>query len=123
MTSNPYTTFFLLANILFLVFCIAVWHFTQIHPVWIYLITISLITFLFYGYDKYQAKYNRIRIPGIVLHLLTLMGGTVGAFLGQILFHHKTKKWEFQLVFIMIVVVQVGLIVWWVVRGGNGIDP
>jgi hypothetical protein len=41
MTTNPYKTFFLLANILFLVFCIALWHFTNIHPVWIYLICIG----------------------------------------------------------------------------------
>jgi uncharacterized membrane protein YsdA (DUF1294 family) len=39
------------------------------------------------------------------------MGGTVGAFLGQVLFRHKTKKWKFQLVFIFIVVMQVGAIV------------
>jgi uncharacterized membrane protein YsdA (DUF1294 family) len=117
MTTNPYKTFFLLANILFLVFCIALWHFTNIHPVWIYLITMSLITFGFYGYDKVQAICNRQRIPEIVLYLLALMGGTMGAFLGQVIFRHKTKKWKFQLVFIMIVVVQVGLVVWWVGRG------
>jgi hypothetical protein len=40
--------------------------------------------------------------------LLPLLGGTVGALLGQVLFRHKTKKWKFQRVFIMIVVVQVG---------------
>jgi uncharacterized membrane protein YsdA (DUF1294 family) len=112
MTTNPYKTFFLLANILFLVLCLTLWHFTKIHPVWIYLITISLITFLFYGYDKYQAKNKSQRIPEIVLHLLTLLGGTLGAFSGQILFRHKTKKWKFQLVFIMIVVVQAGGMVW-----------
>jgi hypothetical protein len=47
MTTNPYKTFFLLANILFIVIWIALWHFTIIHPVWIYMISISLITFLF----------------------------------------------------------------------------
>jgi len=78
-----------------------------------------LITFFFYGYDKFQARNNRERIPELVLHILTLIGGTVGAFLDQILFRHKTRKWKFQLVFISIVVVQVGLILWWVVRRGE----
>jgi len=97
----------------------ALWHFTNIHPLWIYLISITLITFFFYGYDKFQARNNRERIPELVLHILTLIGGTVGAFLDQILFRHKTRKWKFQLVFISIVVVQVGLILWWVVRRGE----
>jgi uncharacterized membrane protein YsdA (DUF1294 family) len=34
-----------------------------------------------YKYDKYQAKYNHTRILEIVLDLLTLLGGTLGAFL------------------------------------------
>jgi hypothetical protein len=50
------------------------------------------------------------------------MGGTLGAFLGQVLFHHKTKKWKFQLVLIIIVVVQVGLVVWWLGRGVTEIN-
>jgi len=114
MTSNPYKTFFLLANILFLIFCFTLWHFTKIHPVWIYLIIISLITFLFYGYDKYQARNHNTRIPEVILHLLTLLGGTLGAFLGQVLFRHKTKKWKFQLVLSMMV--QVEMMVFCVVK-------
>jgi len=47
MLSNPYKTFFLLANILFIVICWILWHFTRINPVVIYMISISLITFLF----------------------------------------------------------------------------
>jgi uncharacterized membrane protein YsdA (DUF1294 family) len=117
MTSNPYKTCSLFANTLFVLICLTLWHYIGIHPLWIYVITMSLITFGFYGYDKVQAIYNRQRIPEIVLYLMALMGGTLGAFLGQVLFYHKTKKWKFQLVLIMIVVVQVGLVVWWVGRG------
>lgn len=114
MTSNPYKSISFVCAILLVSTGIALWHFTNIHPLWIYLISITLVTFFFYGYDKFQARNNRKRIPELVLHILILIGGTVGAFLGQILFRHKTRKWKFQLVFISIVVVQVGLILWWV---------
>lgn len=114
--TNPYEFFLLLALILFVVIGIALWYFTRIHPLWIYLITITLITFLFYGYDKYQAINQKSRIPEAVLHLLTLAGGTIGAIAGQLMFRHKTKKLSFRVVFIIILVVQIGLIVWWYLR-------
>jgi len=111
--NNPYKFFLLLALILSIVIGLTLWHFTQINPLWIYLINITLITFLFYGYDKYQAINQNTRIPEAVLHLLTLAGGTIGAIAGQFLFRHKTKKLSFRVVFIIIVVVQIGLILWW----------
>ena len=116
MSYNPYKFYLLLALILSAGIGIALWYFTPIHPLWIYLITLTLITFLFYGYDKYQAINRNNRIPEIVLHLLTLAGGTIGAIAGQLLFRHKTKKLSFRVVFIIIVVVQIGLIVWWYKR-------
>lgn len=116
MNRNPYTFFFLAAAILLAGFGIALWQWTALHPGWIYLIAVSVITFLFYGYDKYQSKSNGQRIPELVLHLLILAGGTIGAFLGQILFRHKTKKWQFRMVFTLILVVQIGLLVWWWMR-------
>jgi uncharacterized membrane protein YsdA (DUF1294 family) len=66
----------------------------------------SVIAFLFYGYDKRQAIRNRPRIPEIVLHLLALLGGSPGAFLGQLAFRHKTKKLSFRIVFLAIVLLQ-----------------
>ncbi|NLH16852.1 MAG: DUF1294 domain-containing protein [Phycisphaerae bacterium] len=117
MISNPYKSFVLVAVILLAIFCIVLWRLTSLHPAWIYLIAVSAIAFLFYGYDKVQARRNGGRIPEVVLHLLALAGGTIGAFLGQFLFRHKTKKWEFRLVFILIVIVQLGLIVWWTMKG------
>jgi len=111
--SNPYKFFLLLALILSVVIGIALWHFTRIHPLWIYLFTLTLIAFLFYGYDKYQAINRNNRIPEAVLHLLTLAGGTIGAIAGQLLFRHKTKKLSFRVIFITIAVMQIGVIVWW----------
>jgi len=75
--------------------------------------TLSLNSFLFYGYDKYQAINQNTRIHEVVLHLLTLAGGTIGAIAGQLTFHHKTKKLSLRVVFIIIMVVQIGVVMWW----------
>ena len=79
------------------------------HPVYAYLAGINIITFLFYGYDKRQSQDNKTRIPELTLHLLALLGGTLGALLGQMSFRHKTKKLSFRIVFLAIVLIQAGL--------------
>lgn len=83
-------------------------------PQWLaaWLIAINLITFVYYGYDKRQARRGASRIPEIVLFALALLGGSPGAFLAMSVFRHKTNKGPFRLLFWCIVVVQALLIVW-----------
>jgi uncharacterized membrane protein YsdA (DUF1294 family) len=51
--------------------------------------------FAVYGIDKRRAKRGRWRISeGALLLMAALMGG-VGAFLGMLVFHHKTKRRKF----------------------------
>lgn len=50
------------------------------------------------------------RIPEMVLWLCSLIGGSIGAWIAMILFHHKTKKLSFQLVMVLILLVQIGAI-------------
>ncbi|MCP4609589.1 MAG: DUF1294 domain-containing protein [Planctomycetes bacterium] len=76
-------------------------------PPYAYFISMSVITFMFYGYDKRQSQRNRLRVPEIILHMLALLGGSPGAFLGQIFFRHKTKKLRFRIVFLAIVLLQI----------------
>ena len=45
------------------------------------------------------------RTPEARLHLVELLGGWPGALIAQQAFRHKTRKWSFQLVFWLIVVV------------------
>lgn len=71
-----------------------------------YLIGISTITLLFYAYDKFQSKHGGFRIPEIILHTITLAGGTPGALLGQQVFRHKTSKRSFRLWFYLTVLLQ-----------------
>ena len=64
-----------------------------------YLITINLLTFVNYAYDKMAAMMNIFRIPGYELHLLTFIGGTPAALLAQQLLRHKTIKKSFRIVY------------------------
>lgn len=64
-----------------------------------YYLVWSLVTFIVYGIDKCSAKRNTWRTSEPTLHLLSLLGGWPGALIGQKVFHHKTKKIGFRLVF------------------------
>ena len=118
-TFNPYRYYLLIAVILLLSIGISICKFTTIYPLWIYLVSITLITFFFYGYDKHNAIKNKNRVPELVLHLLALVGGSIGALAGQYIFHHKTKKLKFQIVFILIAIAQISLVVWLVMKDKN----
>jgi uncharacterized membrane protein YsdA (DUF1294 family) len=77
-----------------------------------WLVSVNLIAIGYYAYDKRQAKDSGRRIPEVVLHGLALAGGSPGAWVAMRLFRHKTIKGSFQLVFWLIVVVQLLLIAW-----------
>ena len=76
-----------------------------------HLIIINIVTFITYGVDKARAIKGENRVKEAVLFSLAIFGGTPLAFVAQLFFHHKTKKKEFQGVFITIFVLQVVAIV------------
>ena len=73
-------------------------------------IVINIITFLVFGYDKWQAKNNKRRISEFHLLLLTAIGGTIGGLLGMNFFKHKTNKFSFILSFYAIAILQIILL-------------
>ena len=62
--------------------------------VW-YLAAINFTTWVAYGLDKGRAKSGKWRIPERTLLLLALVGGSLGALAGMIMFRHKTRKPKF----------------------------
>lgn len=58
----------------------------------------NVFVFLTYGVDKGKARRQTYRISEKALLLQAFFGGGVGAMLGGMFFHHKTRKWYFQLV-------------------------
>lgn len=73
------------------------WTNTGLWSVCIYLAVINLIAFAFYGADKAKAKRAAWRIPEAVLIGLAFLGGAAGAWLGMLVFRHKTKHLKFRI--------------------------
>jgi len=78
-----------------------------------WLLAVTGITFLTYGYDKLMAESGASRVPERVLLTLAFAGGTVGALLGMRLFHHKTNKESFLERFWLVVAVQIVVAAGW----------
>jgi uncharacterized membrane protein YsdA (DUF1294 family) len=82
-------------------------------PLASWLVSINLVTFFFYGFDKMRAKGEGSRVPEKILYALVFVGGTVGGLAAMLLFHHKIRKRSFMRVFWIIVALQiVGICVW-----------
>lgn len=64
---------------------------------------ISGCTDLMYGWDKRKAKTTGWREPEKYLHFMELIGGWPGAFIAQRRLRHKSSKFSYQVVFILIV--------------------
>ncbi len=78
----------------------------------IYLIAINVVTFFMYGIDKWKAKRSKWRISEATLLGLAVIGGSIGAWLGMRVWHHKTMHKKFQFGIPLIIVAQVAMIIW-----------
>jgi len=107
MPKHDPVNFFFVIGIVLIAIISGSLYWLQVGPVVSYLLGANVITFVFYGYDKRQSRKNSLRIPEIILHVLALLGGSLGAFLGQLFFRHKTKKLRFRIVFLAIVLLQI----------------
>ena len=61
-----------------------------------YLLAINAVTFIVYGIDKYKAKKAKWRISEATLLLLAVLGGSIGAWIGMKVWHHKTMHKKFK---------------------------
>lgn len=72
-------------------------------------LSLSLISFPLMGWDKFAARQNLPRVPEAVFHTLGLMGGFAGIWLGMVLFRHKTMKPGFWAMVILAAGLHIGL--------------
>jgi len=75
-----------------------------------YILCINLLTFLVYGIDKVKAKKGSWRISEATLLLLAIIGGSIGAWLGMKVWHHKTMHKKFKYGVPAILILQIILI-------------
>lgn len=74
-----------------------------------YLVVVNLITFATYGIDKSRARLGEWRISEKTLIVLALLGGSLGAFLGMRVFHHKTRKPLFRVFIPLLLVLDIAV--------------
>lgn len=77
-----------------------------------YLLAINIATFFLYGIDKYKARKGRWRISEATLLMMAVIGGSIGAWAGMRLWHHKTKHKKFKYGIPIIIILQVALAVY-----------
>ena len=75
-----------------------------------YLAVINTITFMVYGIDKLKAKKSVWRIPEATLLLLAVIGGSIGAWCGVKVWHHKTMHKKFKYGIPLILAIQTVLL-------------
>jgi uncharacterized membrane protein YsdA (DUF1294 family) len=71
---------------------------------------ITVLTFVTYAYDKSAARKNNWRVSERTLHILSLVGGWIGALFAQRLLRHKTVKQPFQSIVWCTVALNIALI-------------
>ncbi len=78
-----------------------------------WLVAVSIATFTLYGLDKTNARLQgsraKHRVPKRLLHMLALLGGFVGGWLGMFIFWHKVRHPIFWTILIFSTVVHSSL--------------
>ena len=77
-----------------------------------YLLAVNAVTFLLYGIDKYKAKNRRWRIKEATLLMMAAIGGSIGAWIGMRIWHHKTMHKKFKYGLPIIIILQIALVVY-----------
>ena len=77
-----------------------------------YFLAVNITSFLLYGIDKYKAKKGRWRISEATLLLMAVIGGSIGAWVGMRIWHHKTMHKKFKYGIPIIIILQVALAVY-----------
>ena len=75
-----------------------------------YLLAINIVSFFLYGIDKYKAKKNQWRISEATLLTMAAIGGSIGAWAGMRLWHHKTMHKKFKYGIPLIIIMQIALV-------------
>ena len=84
-----------------------------LHIALFYLAVINVVTFFMYGIDKWKAKKSKWRVRETALLGLAVLGGSIGAWLGMKVWHHKTQHKKFKYGVPAIIIVQLILIAYY----------
>jgi uncharacterized membrane protein YsdA (DUF1294 family) len=80
--------------------------------VFLLLLALNVVTFVVYGLDKWKATHGKWRISEATLLILAAVGGSIGAWCGMKVWHHKTLHKKFRYGIPAIIVLQIAAIVY-----------
>lgn len=86
------------------------------HILCAYLLAVNIASFILYGIDKYKAKRGKWRISEAMLLTMAVIGGSVGAWTGMKVWHHKTMHKKLTIGVPLVFVLQVALVIYLHVR-------
>lgn len=73
----------------------------------LYFLIINLVGFLLMLVDKRRAIKKEWRISEKSLFIVSILGGSIGSYLGMYYFRHKTKHLKFTLGIPIIIIIQI----------------
>ena len=81
-------------------------------------VVLGIITYLTYAKDKRAAQSGGWRTPESTLHLLSALGGWVGALVAQTYLRHKSQKPDFRMGYYLTVVINLAGLLFIMAGGG-----
>jgi len=75
-----------------------------------YIAVVNTIAFFIYGIDKWKARHSKWRISEATLLGMAVIGGSVGAWIGMKVWHHKTLHKKFKYGVPLIFIAQMALL-------------
>jgi uncharacterized membrane protein YsdA (DUF1294 family) len=94
---------------------------TNWHPYLAWLLAVSGAAFVDYGLDKGLSKVKTARVPELILNLMAALGGFAGAWLGMLVFRHKTNVRRHPVIWLVLILstlAHAALIYFWLIRAG-----
>ena len=88
----------------------------EIKYVILYFIIINIIGFGIMALDKFKAQKGCWRIPEATLMTMCLLGGGIGTISGMYTFRHKTKKMKFTVGMPTILITEIVLIIYVIIK-------
>lgn len=82
---------------------------TTVLPV--YLAIMTIVGLVIMKADKIRAQKKKWRISEATLFLVSLLGGSLGTWMGMYVFRHKTKHWYFVIGMPLILIGHIALLV------------
>jgi uncharacterized membrane protein YsdA (DUF1294 family) len=76
-----------------------------------FLLSVNVIAFFMYGIDKWKAKKDKWRTSEATLLWIAVIGGSIGAWLGMKVWHHKTMHKKFRYGLPLILIMQIALVI------------